>query len=409
MLDYFLIVLLGFLGSFGHCIGMCGPITVAFALAQSQSTPKSIWRSLIFHSLLNLGRIASYTLVGAGIGALGSVLMAGGQLAGIDSVLRQIVTCLTGIGLIWMGLVQILPHGLPNLPIWHPFKQVRLHDRLNHAMMSLSTRSTGFTPLLLGMTWGLIPCGFLYAAQIKAAATGNLWAGAATMGAFGLGTVPAMLGIGMSATHLSRDRRSQLFRMGGWVMLIIGISTLLRTSDMVDYTGHAALLLLALALVARPLSQVVPWLLAYRRALGVGGFILAIAHMTHMLGHSFDWTLDALPYLLPTQQVGIWAGFAALVGMTPLALTSFDAAVAYLGRYWRKLHLLVLPAFLLVVMHTILLGSHYLGALTDRAIEHQVHTGVLLLATVAVLAIRWRRIWSLFKLAQMYGSIRSIE
>ncbi len=409
MLDYFPLVLLGFLGSFGHCIGMCGPITVAFALAQERADTQNVWRSLIFHSLLNLGRLASYTLVGAGIGAIGSVLMAGGQLAGIDSLLRQFVTSLTGIGLMWMGLVRVLPDGLPNLPIWHPFKQVKLHERLNAAMMSLSTRTTGLTPLLLGMTWGLIPCGFLYAAQIKAAATGNLWAGAVTMAAFGLGTLPAMLGIGISTTHLSRERRSQLFRLGGWVMLIIGISTLLRTSEMVDYTGHAALLLLALALVARPLSQVVPWLLAYRRGLGVGGFILAVAHTAHMLGHSFDWTLDALPYLLPAQQIGVWAGFAALVGMIPLALTSFDAAVKYLGHYWRKLHLLVLPAFLLVVAHTILLGSDYLGALDDSSIAPKLQTGMLLLGAVAVVTLRWRRIWSLFKLEKMYGSSRAIE
>ena len=173
----------------------------------------------------------SYTLVGAGIGAIGSVLMAGGQFAGIDSLLRQGITLLTGIVLIWMGLMQVLPKGLPNLPFLHPLKQAGLHQRLNTAMMRLSAHSHSLTPILLGMTWGLIPCGFLYAAQIKAAATGNLWTGAATMLAFGLGTVPSMLGIGLSTSRMSRDRRGQLFRMGGWVMLTIGILTLLRTSD----------------------------------------------------------------------------------------------------------------------------------------------------------------------------------
>ncbi|WP_425469055.1 sulfite exporter TauE/SafE family protein, partial [Pediococcus acidilactici] len=86
---------LGFLGSFGHCVSMCGPLTVAFSLSNRQSTPN--WQQqLFFHGLLNLGRVVSYALVGAGIGALGSVLIASGQMAGIGSGLRQCLTIFTG-------------------------------------------------------------------------------------------------------------------------------------------------------------------------------------------------------------------------------------------------------------------------------------------------------------------------
>jgi uncharacterized protein len=73
VLDLLLIVALGFLGSFGHCIGMCGPLTVAFALSQESDRPARIkgWQ---FHLLLNTGRIISYSLVGAVLGGLGSAL-----------------------------------------------------------------------------------------------------------------------------------------------------------------------------------------------------------------------------------------------------------------------------------------------------------------------------------------------
>ncbi|MGB8703222.1 MAG: sulfite exporter TauE/SafE family protein [Thermosynechococcaceae cyanobacterium] len=402
MLDLWLVMVLGFLGSFGHCIGMCGPLTAALALSQGQGPPTP-WRSLVFHSLLNVGRLISYTLVGAGIGALGSVLIAGWQFAGIDSLLRQGIVIFTGLMLMGMGLRQVAPALLPKLPILHPFTQTGLHQRLNAAMLTLSAQPHGLAPLILGMTWGLIPCGFLYAAQVKAAATGDLWMGAATMLAFGLGTVPSMLGIGLSTARMSRDRQGQLFRMGGWVMLTIGLLTLLRTSAMVDYTGHAALLLLALVLIARPLGQVWPWLLTYRRALGVGGFILSLAHTAHMLDHTFAWTINAIPYLLPLQQVGAWAGIIALGGMVPLVLTSFDASVQYLGPYWRKLHLLVLPIFLLGVAHTALLGSHYLGA-WDGAITSKLRTSLLILGTAGVFLVRWRRIWQMFNLENADGS-----
>lgn len=105
MLDLLLIVVLGFLGSFGHCVGMCGPLTVAFSLSHKQETPSSWRQQLYFHALLNLGRIVSYALVGAGIGALGSVLIASGQMAGIGSNLRQWMAILTGVMLVWFGLV----------------------------------------------------------------------------------------------------------------------------------------------------------------------------------------------------------------------------------------------------------------------------------------------------------------
>ena len=84
------------------------------------------------------------------------------------------------------------------------------------------------------------------------------------MGAFGLGTLPMMVGLGTYSAWLSRDRRSQLFQLGGWITLLIGILTLLRTGDlMVDYAGHLSLLCLALALIARPVSKIWPHLLRF--------------------------------------------------------------------------------------------------------------------------------------------------
>jgi uncharacterized protein len=405
MLDLWLMMLLGFLGSFGHCIGMCGPLTVAFSLSQNSADPATVWRSLQFHTLLNLGRITSYALVGAGIGALGSVLIAGGQLAGIDSLLRRGLSIFTGSLLIWMGLAQVAPNLLPKLFFLHPFKQGRLHQRLNKVMQQLSERSHPLTPVLLGMTWGLIPCGFLYAAQIKAAATGELWKGAMTMSAFGLGTLPSMIGMGLSTAGMSANRRSQLFRMGGWVMLTIGILTLLRSSEMVDYTGHAALTLLMLALVARPVSRVWSWLLVYRRALGVGSFLVSLMHTVHMLDHAFSWHLDAVQFLLPSQQIGAWTGMLALGLLAPIALTSFDAIVQRWGKYWRWIHRLAIPVLMLVVIHTVLMGSHYLGNL-DWAIANQLQTGVLIAITAGVFLIRWRWVWSLLSLERFYVSSR---
>lgn len=399
MLDLLLIMTLGFLGSFGHCVGMCAPLTVAFSLSQQQGNDKGL--PLRFHILLNLGRIISYALVGAGIGALGSLVIAGGQLAGVGSVLRQSMAILTGIMLIWFSLVQIQPNWLPRLPVLHPLTQAHWHNRLSVAMTKLSMRSGWWIPALLGSVWGLIPCGFLYAAQIKAVETGNPWMGAATMLAFGLGTMPTMLGVGLSAARLSADKRSQLFRMGAWVTLTIGILTLLRTDAMVDYTGHAALFLLMLVLIARPLSRFWGQLLRYRRALGVGAYVLALAHTAHMLEHTLQWNFEAISFMLPPHQLAIATGTLALMLMTPAAFTSFDRLQSALGKHWRQIHLLGVPALLLAAIHTVLIGSHYLGNL-QRTWENQLGTAIVGIITLGVLLVRWRWIWSLFSLEKLY-------
>ena len=402
MTDLSLVMLLGLLGSFGHCVGMCGPLTAAFALSQPSSQQAPTWQQrLAFHGLLNLGRIVSYALVGAGIGALGSVLVASGQLAGIGSGLRQGLSLATGLVLLWMGLMQINPKLLPSMPLLHPILQGRFHERLSAGMMKLSSHSHWWTPAILGLTWGLIPCGFLYTAQVKAAETGDLWRGTATMLSFGLGTVPSMLGIGLSTSWLSRNRRSQLFRMGGWVTLTIGILTLLRTDEMVDYTGYAALFCLMAALIARPISCLWSLPLRYRRALGVGAYVLSLAHTGHMLDHTFEWDLQGLAFMLPLQQAGLWAGLVAVGLMTPLALTSFDVLVRALGRYWRLLHLLSLPALILCVTHVVLNGSNYLGAIEWTA-TNQLLSGLLGAVTLVILFSRCHWVWSLVGLSKFY-------
>ena len=396
MLDLLLIAILGFLGSFGHCAGMCGPLTMAFSLSNSRNDKLAAFR---FHLLLNLGRIAAYALVGAAIGGLGSVLIAGGLLAGTGSELRRAIALLTGTMLIWFGVVQIQPNLLPRLPLLHPMS----HDRVGQAMNKLSAQKNWWVPVGLGLLWGLIPCGFLYAAQIKAAETGNPVLGAATMLAFGLGTGPTMLGVGFFAGRLSANTRSQLFRMGGWVTVAIGILTLLRTDEMVDFTGHAALLCLMLALLARPVSKFLPQLLPYRRALGVGAFVLAVAHTFHMLDHTLQWNFDAVSFMLPQHQLGMAAGMLSLLLMVPAAVTSVDRIQNVLGKLWRMLHLLSVPAFLLCAVHAALIGSHYLGGF-EWKLHNQLLTAVLAVVAVLVMFVRSRLFWSVLSLENFYVS-----
>ncbi|MBD2326037.1 sulfite exporter TauE/SafE family protein [Alkalinema sp. FACHB-956] len=388
MLDFVLMTTLGFLGSFGHCLGMCGPLTAAFSL--TDRTPDARSR-LLFNLWLNSGRILSYGLVGAAIGGVSSIVVAGGQLAGIGSDVRRAMAIFTGLLLIWFGLVQIQPRWLPQMPLLHPLAQGRLHNWVNHWMQKLTLAP----PIGLGLLWGLMPCGFLYAAQIKAAETANPWLGAATMIAFGLGTLPMMLGVSLSAAFFSRDRRSQLFQLGGWVTLAIGLLTVLRSSEMVDYTGHIALGLLMLTLIARPIAKLWSGPLQYRRTLGVGAFIFSVFHSAHTVSHTFNWNLQGIRFLPFSQQLGMVLGMLALLAMVPLALTSSDRWVQRLGQRWRQLHLLAIPAWILIVIHAILVGSSYLGVVAPTAVHHSRTIGLIAI-TILILAVRSHTVWSWF-------------
>ena len=292
----------------------------------------------------------------------------------------------TGLLLIWLGITRINPNLLPNFPVIHPL-QGKLHQSLGAAMGQVATKNIWWTPAVLGLFWGLIPCGFLYVAQITAAETGNMLAGAMTMVAFGLGTIPTMLMLGVSASRISADRRSQLFRLGGWITLIIGVLTLFRTETMVDYTGHIALALLSLALIARPISPWWPTPLKYRRAIGVGSYIMAIAHMLRMADHALNWNWQTIAFMLPQHRLGISLGITALLLLTPVALTSTNYWQKYLGTSWRKIHLLAVPALILAAIHGICIGSHYLGALNGNG-ANQLRAIALALVTIGVLSLR---------------------
>jgi uncharacterized protein len=393
MIDLLLMFTMGLLGSFGHCASMCGSLAVALAVdsrvdSGSLSDPPSEQKSWWFHGVMNLSRILSYGLGGAILGGVSAAVISGGQLVGIGSQLRSTMALMGGLLLIGSGLSQIFPGEWP-LPSF---------GQTCRRSIDGATKQ----PWLLGLLWGFMPCGFLYTAQLKAIESGSILQGALILLAFGCGTAPVMIGIGVFAGYFSRERRSQLRQAGGWIAILVGIITLGRSGEMMsDGTGYGAIICLILALVARPISKLWPGILSYRRLLGVGAGILSIAHLLHVVGHDWDWTWGAWAFLLSGQQAGIWAGFGSLGLLLPAMFTSFDRAQAYLGSNWRRLHLLGIPALMLAIVHGILTGASYLGTVQITT-ERQGRSIVAMLILVVVLLIRWRWLWSILSLEKLY-------
>jgi sulfite exporter TauE/SafE len=84
--------------------------------------------------------------------------------------------------------------------------------------------------LALGLLWGCMPCGLVYAALAASVTSGSLMGGAATMAAFGLGTLPTLVAMGSATalvTRLARNRRIRI--AAGVVVTVFGAAQIAST------------------------------------------------------------------------------------------------------------------------------------------------------------------------------------
>ncbi len=182
---------LGLIGSL-HCAGMCGPL--ALALPVVGNTRLSFTASRL---LYNAGRLLTYCVIGALFGVVGRSL----SLAGLQRWLSL------GAGvLILVGLV-LSTRTATKLPAWQTVAF------LKRTFGSLLRRRTFASLLLLGAINGLLPCGLVYVAAAGATATGGVSSGIAYMVAFGLGTLPVMLGLGLAGKRLQLTFRFRLQKL----------------------------------------------------------------------------------------------------------------------------------------------------------------------------------------------------
>lgn len=211
--EYSAIFLIGFLSSMGHCIGMCGGFVVAYTMKLRDQ--RNRWFP---HLLYNFGRVLTYSLMGLMFGFAGQTIQMAAGLQQYQSILQLIA----GIAMILIGLDMggWLPgargFSLPGYGFFHKIISKRLQG----------LRKGNLFPL--GMAMGLIPCGLVYAAGASAAAAGDAFSGALVMLAFGLGTIPALMAVGLSANAIPATVRNRLFRAATVLVVLLGIVTVYR-------------------------------------------------------------------------------------------------------------------------------------------------------------------------------------
>ncbi len=196
-------LLIGFFSGF-HCIAMCGGLCAV--ICQKQNNTQTL--------ITNLGRITTYTLLGAlfaGIVQGASLQLDLGNWGFILRLLMGTMLVISGLIILFRNKAKWLTIQKP-LPFWPAVSQ-----KLKNIQQATST-SAVFTK---GMLWGLIPCGLLYGMLVIAATTADVWRGASFMLFFGLGTlIPLLISQNIIRKLLDQNNRWLRGLSGGFVIFL---------------------------------------------------------------------------------------------------------------------------------------------------------------------------------------------
>jgi sulfite exporter TauE/SafE len=209
------IITIAFLGSFGHCMGMCGGIVIAYSSTKIEERWSKTKQS-IAHILYSSGRILTYTILGAMFGFLGGVAMFNNLANGLLLIFAGLFMVLAGLSL--SGKIKFLTI------LEHSFSSNSYFTKLFKQL--LQTKSL-FSFFVLGMLNGLLPCGLVYFFAITAASTASAVYGALVMFIFGLSTTPALFSLGFFVGLYKNSKfRNIMIRLAAISVILFGIYTI---------------------------------------------------------------------------------------------------------------------------------------------------------------------------------------
>ncbi len=204
-----------------HCVSMCGPMVVTYALKGTENG--TVAQRVVPNLAYQAAKIASYVAVGLLLGAIGS---------GFDlDALRPYVMVVAGAFMIVLalGMTGRVPWAAKLTPR-PPRFLVRAFTTVRRKAVAdaEADRASLATPVTFGLLTGLMPCAPLMAAQLNAAASGSAANGALAMFAFGLGTAPLMLGFGTASSLIPKRLKERVMVALAIVVLVFGVTYLNR-------------------------------------------------------------------------------------------------------------------------------------------------------------------------------------
>ena len=198
-----------------HCAAMCGGFVCFYT---GSATPTA---SLVrAHALYNVGRLASYLLLGALAGAIGLGVTQLGALGGVAHAATIVAGALMiGWAVSTVAAQRGIHIGVPATPVFW-------QRMLGGVLHRIREQPLGVRAALTGLATTLLPCGWLYVFVAAAGSTGRVADGMMLMAIFWLGTVPALVAIGVGAQRVFGPLRQKLPALGALTVFIMGVLAL---------------------------------------------------------------------------------------------------------------------------------------------------------------------------------------
>ncbi len=229
-IDLLTIISVAFLGSIGHCIGMCGGIVIAYSSTKIDEKSKKSYQALA-HLIYSFGRITTYTVMGVVFGAIGGVVSFNNIAIASLTIFAGVVMVLTGLSIIGkIKFLTLLEHSL--------FKSSWYQKSFKELMHSKSL----FSFYILGLLNGLLPCGLVYFFAVTAASTASAFWGGVVMFVFGLSTIPSLFSLGFFTSIMKAGNfRKVAMNLASIIVIIYGVWTIYRGYDFIKNPNKSLL------------------------------------------------------------------------------------------------------------------------------------------------------------------------
>jgi uncharacterized protein len=193
-----------------HCVGMCGPLSMALPIQYLFK-----WQRVISIFLYQLGRVITYSALGLIFGLAGRKV----YLAGLQQ---------------WFSIVMGLIILILLIQYWgfrkniHPGFLGRFYFIVQNSMRRI-LKQRGMLPFLFfGIANGFLPCAMVYVALAGALVTTELSHSVFFMAMFGLGTLPAMFAVNYFRQFFSLSVRNVFKRAVPVFVTVMAVILILR-------------------------------------------------------------------------------------------------------------------------------------------------------------------------------------
>jgi sulfite exporter TauE/SafE/copper chaperone CopZ len=211
---------IGVIASLSTCMAVVGGLTLSvsanFAMEGSKVGPQ-----LMFHT----GRLVAFFILGGLIGALGTQF----DFTPNAMLILNLVVALAML-ILGLNLLDVLPGATALQPTMPAF--------VSRHLLAFKTLNHSVTPALIGAATFFLPCGFTQSMQLYTLTSGSFAAGALTMGAFALGTLPVLGLLSFASLSLhSRAASGVFFKSAGLVVMAFALMNLLTALIVAGYVS----------------------------------------------------------------------------------------------------------------------------------------------------------------------------